>query len=189
MLERLAADGYGSSLRLRIGRWIFLWSKAFAHRVQRLNAYAACLSPERNHMPVFLICRGCDQVAEADDPPCAARCAIWRRGRIRDRTRHGRAFWAFAPAAARKAIDDAADSRLGPVGQPCRRRSAVLRHVDFRIDPAEIVTVVGPNGSGKSTLVRALLGHVPPIPAGSSGCPACASAMFRSASISSARCR
>ena len=37
----------------------------------------------------------------------------------------------------------------------------VLRHVDFRIDPAEIVTVVGPNGSGKSTLVRALLGHVP----------------------------
>ena len=36
----------------------------------------------------------------------------------------------------------------------------VLRHIDFRIDPAEIVTVVGPNGSGKSTLVRALLGHV-----------------------------
>ena len=37
----------------------------------------------------------------------------------------------------------------------------VLRHVDFHIDPAEIVTVVGPNGSGKSTLIRALLGHVP----------------------------
>ena len=37
----------------------------------------------------------------------------------------------------------------------------VLRHVDFHIQPAEIVTVVGPNGSGKSTLVRALLGHVP----------------------------
>ncbi|CAM3216000.1 zinc transport system ATP-binding protein [Paracoccus aminovorans] len=36
----------------------------------------------------------------------------------------------------------------------------VLRHVDFRIAPAEIVTVVGPNGSGKSTLVRALLGHL-----------------------------
>lgn len=36
----------------------------------------------------------------------------------------------------------------------------VLRHVDFRIHPAEIVTVVGRNGSGKSTLVRALLGHV-----------------------------
>lgn len=36
----------------------------------------------------------------------------------------------------------------------------VLSHVDFRIDPAEIVTVVGPNGSGKSTLIRALLGHL-----------------------------
>ncbi|MDP5307958.1 metal ABC transporter ATP-binding protein [Paracoccus spongiarum] len=37
----------------------------------------------------------------------------------------------------------------------------VLRDVDFRIDPQEIVTVVGPNGSGKSSLVRALLGHMP----------------------------
>lgn len=37
----------------------------------------------------------------------------------------------------------------------------VLSHVDFRIQPGEIVTVVGPNGSGKSSLIRALLGHVP----------------------------
>lgn len=37
----------------------------------------------------------------------------------------------------------------------------VLRDVDFRIAPGEIVTVVGPNGSGKSSLVRALLGHMP----------------------------
>ena len=37
----------------------------------------------------------------------------------------------------------------------------VLRDVDFRIHPGEIVTVVGPNGSGKSSLVRALLGHMP----------------------------
>lgn len=37
----------------------------------------------------------------------------------------------------------------------------VLRDVDFRIRPGEIVTVVGPNGSGKSSLVRALLGHMP----------------------------
>lgn len=36
----------------------------------------------------------------------------------------------------------------------------VLSHVDFRIEPGEIVTVVGPNGSGKSSLIRALLGHV-----------------------------
>lgn len=38
----------------------------------------------------------------------------------------------------------------------------VLEHVDFGIDPGEIVTVVGPNGSGKSTLIKALLGVLPP---------------------------
>ncbi|SET42461.1 metal ABC transporter ATP-binding protein [Paracoccus homiensis] len=37
----------------------------------------------------------------------------------------------------------------------------ILRNIDFRIDPGEIVTVVGPNGSGKSSLIRALLGHMP----------------------------
>ena len=44
----------------------FLVEQGLAHRIQRLNAYAACLSAERDHAPVFLICRGCEQVAEAD---------------------------------------------------------------------------------------------------------------------------
>lgn len=37
-----------------------------------------------------------------------------------------------------------------------------LSHVDFAIDPGEIVTVVGPNGSGKTTLLRAVIGAVRP---------------------------
>ena len=37
----------------------------------------------------------------------------------------------------------------------------VLSHVDFTLQPGEIVTIVGPNGSGKSTLLRALLDMVP----------------------------
>jgi zinc transport system ATP-binding protein len=38
----------------------------------------------------------------------------------------------------------------------------VLHHVDFSINPGEIVTIVGPNGSGKSTLLRAIIGAVTP---------------------------
>lgn len=40
--------------------------------------------------------------------------------------------------------------------------NTVLHHVDFSIDPGEIVTVVGPNGSGKSTLLRAIIGAIRP---------------------------
>ena len=76
VLERLAADGYGKQPPVAYRALDFLVEQGFAHRVQRLNAYAACLSPERNHMPVFLICRGCDQVAEADAPAL--------RGALRD---------------------------------------------------------------------------------------------------------
>ena len=38
----------------------------------------------------------------------------------------------------------------------------VLRAVDFRIDPGEIVTLVGPNGSGKTTLMRSVIGAIRP---------------------------
>ena len=66
VLERLAEDGYGKQPPVAYRALDFLVEQGFAHRIQRLNAYAACLSAERDHAPVFLICRSCEQVAEAD---------------------------------------------------------------------------------------------------------------------------
>lgn len=38
-------------------------------------------------------------------------------------------------------------------------RSVILRNVDLRIWPGEIVAVLGPNGSGKSSLIRTMVGE------------------------------
>jgi branched-chain amino acid transport system ATP-binding protein len=37
----------------------------------------------------------------------------------------------------------------------------ILRGVDLRVEPGEIVTVAGTNGAGKSTLIRAIMGLLP----------------------------
>lgn len=72
VLERLSAEGFGKQPPVAYRALDFLVEQGLAHRVQRLNAYAACLSPERDHSPAFLICRGCEQVAEADSPDLRA---------------------------------------------------------------------------------------------------------------------
>ncbi|HWL57370.1 MAG TPA: Fur family transcriptional regulator [Paracoccus sp. (in: a-proteobacteria)] len=68
VLDRLAAEGFGKQPPVAYRALDFLVEQGFAHRVRRLNAYAACLSDKRDHAPAFLICRGCEQVAEAESP-------------------------------------------------------------------------------------------------------------------------
>jgi len=68
VLERLSAEGFGKQPPVAYRALDFLVEQGLVHRVQRLNAYAACLSAKRDHSPAFLICRGCEQVAEAEAP-------------------------------------------------------------------------------------------------------------------------
>lgn len=65
VLERLAEGGFGDQPPVAYRALDFLVENGLAHRIRRLNAYAACMHPETDHTPVFMICRVCDAVAEA----------------------------------------------------------------------------------------------------------------------------
>lgn len=74
ILDRLAAEGFGKQPPVAYRALDFLVEHGLAHRVQRLNAFAACLHPGQPHSPAFLICRACNKVAEA--PAAALRGAL-----------------------------------------------------------------------------------------------------------------
>ena len=74
VLERLGAEGFGKQPPVVYRALEFLVENGLAHRIRRLNAFAACLHPGEAHQPVFLICRSCDAVAEA--PGASVRAAI-----------------------------------------------------------------------------------------------------------------
>ena len=66
VLNRLATEGFGNQPPVVYRALDFLVEHGLAHRIQRLNAFAACMHPGQAHAPVFLICRTCHAVAEAD---------------------------------------------------------------------------------------------------------------------------
>lgn len=65
VLERLSAAGFGDQPPVAYRALDFLVTNGLAHKIRRLNAYTACMHPEVDHAPVFMICRACDAVAEA----------------------------------------------------------------------------------------------------------------------------
>lgn len=65
VLERLAASGFGHQPPVAYRALEFLTEMGLAHRIRRLNAFAACMHPGEAHAPVFLICRACHALAEA----------------------------------------------------------------------------------------------------------------------------
>lgn len=75
VLDRLAAEGFGRQPPVAYRALDFLVEHGLAHRLQRLNAFAACLHPGRDHAPAFLICRACDALSEQPAAPVRAALA------------------------------------------------------------------------------------------------------------------
>lgn len=46
----------------------FLMDAGLIHRIDTLNAFISCESPEETHTGQFLVCRSCSRVTELDDP-------------------------------------------------------------------------------------------------------------------------
>lgn len=69
VLQRLAAEGFGNQPPVAYRALEFLVQHGLAHRLQRLNAFAACVHPGHDHAPAFLICRACDGLAELPGAP------------------------------------------------------------------------------------------------------------------------
>jgi len=46
----------------------FLQDAGLVHRIDSLNAFIGCESPENVHTAQFLVCRSCNRVMELDDP-------------------------------------------------------------------------------------------------------------------------
>lgn len=65
VLERLAEDGFRNQPPVVYRALEFLVEQGLAHRIRRLNAFAACMHPGEAHNPAFFICKTCNSVAES----------------------------------------------------------------------------------------------------------------------------
>lgn len=72
VLQRLVAEGFGNQPPVAYRALDFLVEQGLAHRIQRLNAFTACMHIGEAHAPAFLICRNCETVAEAPVAPVRA---------------------------------------------------------------------------------------------------------------------
>jgi len=76
ILDVLRDEGLGSQPPVAYRALEFLTKHGFAHRIEGMNAFAACTHPGQDHDAAFLICTGCGAVAEAPVEP--ARAALER---------------------------------------------------------------------------------------------------------------
>ena len=69
ILDILRVEGLGSQPPVANRALDFLVGNGFAHKIERLNAFVACVHPAQDHVPVFLLCRECHAVAESQADP------------------------------------------------------------------------------------------------------------------------
>ena len=69
ILERLALEGFRSQPPVAYRALDFLVEHGFVHKIERLNAFIACTHSGEGHSPAFMICKRCNQVAEAMSVP------------------------------------------------------------------------------------------------------------------------
>ena len=69
ILDMLREAGFGSQPPVAYRALDFLAKHGFVHKIERLNAFVACVHPEEAHSPAFMICRLCDAVAETRSAP------------------------------------------------------------------------------------------------------------------------
>ncbi|MEO8530480.1 MAG: Fur family transcriptional regulator [Deltaproteobacteria bacterium] len=69
VLDRLSMDGFGNQPPVAYRALEFLVEQGLAHRITAKNAFAACMHPGDHHAAVFLICNGCQRLAEVEAAP------------------------------------------------------------------------------------------------------------------------
>ena len=69
VLDRLGDEGFGRQPPVAYRALDFLVEHGFAHRIRRLNAFAACAHPHEDHEAVFLICEACNALTEVPGAP------------------------------------------------------------------------------------------------------------------------
>ena len=66
ILDQLREAGFKSQPPVAYRALDFLLTYGFAHKIEQLNAFVACVLPGEQHSPAFMICRNCDAVSEMD---------------------------------------------------------------------------------------------------------------------------
>jgi len=68
VLDKLAAAGFGEKPPIVYRALGFLMEQGFVHKLEKQNAYVACVEPSVCSHPCLMVCKSCGRVAEQSVP-------------------------------------------------------------------------------------------------------------------------